>query len=166
MDFAPVDTTQYALLQYLQQRHGHVSCERIVSGSGIEAIFEFLRDTGRGAPSAQLVAAIKEGDAAAAITQFARQCDEPIARMALDLFIRIYGAFVGNLALAALPRGGIYVAGGIAAKIAATMRRGDFLRAFHDKGRYTGLLETLPLHIVTNPQVGLLGASLTAQRMG
>lgn len=163
MDFAPADATQYALLQYLQQRHSHVSFERIVSGPGLVAIFEFLRDSGMGSPSAQLIAAMGEGDAAAAITRFAQQGDEPIAQMTLDLFIRVYGAFVGNLALAALPRGGIYVAGGIAAKIAATMQRGDFMRAFHDKGRYTGLLASLPLHIVTNPQVGLLGANLMAQ---
>ena len=166
MDFAPADATQYALLQYLQQRHGHVSYERIVSGLGLVAIFEFLRDSGRGSPSAQLVAAMGEGDAAEVLARFAQQGDEPIAQRVLDLFVRVYGAFVGNLALLALPRGGIYVAGGIAAKIAATMQRGDFMRAFHDKGRYTGLLETLPLHIVTNPKVGLLGASLIARRMG
>ncbi len=165
MDFAPVDTIQYELLQYLQQRHGHVSYERIASGTGIVAIIQFLRDTGRGMPSAQLVAAMGEGDAAAAITQFAQQGDEPIARMALDLFLQIYGAFVGNVALAVLPRGGIYVAGGIAGKIAATMRQGAFLHSFLNKGRFTGLLKSLPLHIVVNPQIGLLGAGLTAQRM-
>ena len=165
MDFAPTDATQYALLQYLQQRHGHVSYERIVSGPGLVAIFEFLRDSGLGSPSAQLIAAMGGGDAAEALARFAQQGDEPIAQKALDLFVRVYGAFVGNLALIALPRGGIYVAGGIAAKIAATMQRGDFMRAFHDKGLYTGLLETLPLHIVTNPQIGLLGASLIARRM-
>jgi len=163
MDFAPADATQYALLQYLQQRHGHVSYERIVSGPGLVAIFEFLRDSGLGSPSAQLIAAMNDDDAAAALTRFAQQGGEPIAQMTLDLFVRVYGAFVGNLALLALPHGGIYVAGGIAAKIAATMQRGDFMRAFHDKGRYSGLLASLPLHIVTNPQVGLLGASLMAQ---
>ena len=165
MDFAPSDAVQYELLQYLQRRHGHVSYERVVSGPGLMAIFEFLRDTGRGTPSAQLIAATKERDAAAAITQFAQQGDEPTARMALDLFLRAYGAFVGNVALATLPRGGVYVAGGIAAKIAAIMQNGAFLRAFLDKGRFAGLLETLPLHIVTNPQAGLLGAGMIAQRM-
>ena len=165
MDFAPADATQYEMLQYLQGRHGHVSYERIVSGPGLAAIFEFLHDSGRGTPSPQFKAALAGGDAAAIIAQFAQRGDEPIARMAMDLFVRIYGAFVGNLALAALPRGGIYIAGGIAAKIAAVMQQGAFLRAFLDKGRFSGLLETLPLHIVTNPQVGLLGAGLTAQRM-
>lgn len=164
MDFAPADATQYALLQYLQQRYGHVSFERIVSGPGLTAIFEFLRDSGRGLPSAKLLAAMSEDDPAAAIAWAAQQGDEPVAQMALDLFVRVYGAFVGNLALLALPRGGIYVAGGIAAKITATMQCGDFMRAFLDKGRYTELLASLPLHIVTNPQVGLLGANLLAQQ--
>ncbi len=163
MDFAPADATQYALLQYLQQRYGHVSYERIVSGPGLLAIFEFLRDSGQGTPSSQLIAAMAEGDGAASITRFAQQGDEPIAQMTVDVFVRVYGAFVGNLALLALPRGGIYVAGGIAAKIAAIMQRGDFMRAFLGKGRYTELLASLPLHIVTNPQVGLLGADLMAQ---
>lgn len=164
IDFAPTDALQYELFQYLQKRYGHVSCERIVSGPGLVAIFEFLRDSGKGVPSVKLLAALAETDAAAAIARFARQEDEPIACMALELFLQVYGAFAGNLALVALPRGGIYVAGGIAAKIAATMQRGSFLQTFRDKGRFAGLLETLPLHIVTNPQVGLLGAALVARR--
>lgn len=163
MDFAPADAIQYELLRYLQQRHGHVSYERIVSGPGLVAIYEFLRDSGRAIPSPPLVAAMQKGDVAAAIAQFASH-GEPAACMALELFISIYGAFTGNLALLALPRGGIYIAGGIAAKIAAQMQSGDFLRAFRDKGRFAELLETLPVHIVINPQIGLLGAGLYARR--
>ncbi|HEY6095172.1 MAG TPA: glucokinase [Gallionellaceae bacterium] len=164
IDFAPADDTQYALLRYLQQRHGHVSYERIVSGPGLVAIFEFLRDSGREQPSPQLLAAMATGDAAAALTQAAEHGGEPIARHTLALFIAIYGAFAGNLALAALPRGGIYVAGGIAAKIASALQQGDFLRNFLDKGRFKGLLQTLPLHIVLNEQVGLLGAAVYARK--
>jgi len=161
IDFAPTDELQYALLQYLQERHGHVSYERIVSGPGLVAIYEFLRDTTRAIPSAELSAAMQAGDGAATISRFSAA--EPIARQASQLFVQIYGAFVGNIALAALPRGGIYVAGGIAAKIATQMQEGGFMRAFSDKGRFGGLLSTFPLSIVTNPQIGLLGASLAAQ---
>ncbi|MBI4938622.1 MAG: glucokinase [Nitrosomonadales bacterium] len=164
MDFAPANAMQCELLQYLQRRHGHVSYERIVSGPGLAAIFEFLRDSGKFVPSVKFMEAMAQGDAAAVIAQFAQQENEPIAHMALELFLQVYGAFVGNVALAALPRGGIYVAGGIAAKIAATLQQGAFLRAFLDKGRFAGLLETLPLHIVINPQIGLLGAALVARR--
>ncbi len=163
IDFAPADAEQYGLLCYLQQRYGHVSYERVVSGPGLLAIYDYLRDSGRAAPSSRLIEAMHAGDASAAITQFAQLQDEPIARLTLDLFVSVYGAFVGNLALLALPRGGIYVAGGIAAKISQAMRRGDFMRAFLDKGRYAALLESLPLHIVTSPDTGLLGARLFLQ---
>lgn len=163
IDFAPADELQVALLQYLQQRHGHVSYERIVSGPGLVAIYEFLRDSGRVSPSAALLSALQSGDHAATLARFAASASEPIARQTMQLFISVYGAFVGNVALAALPRGGIYIAGGIAAKIAAEMQQGGFMHAFLDKGRFSGLLATLPLAIVNNPQVGLLGASLRAQ---
>lgn len=164
MDFAPANAVQNELLHYLQQRYGHVSYERIVSGPGLLAIFEFLRNSGRALPSQQLLNTMSSCDAAAAIAQFAQHNQEPIAVMALELFVAVYGAFVGNLALISLPHGGIYVAGGIAAKIAPVLQQGAFLRAFHDKGRFAGLLQTLPLHIVVNPDIGLLGAHLVAQR--
>ncbi len=164
IDFAPSDELQYALLRYLQQRHGHVSYERIVSGPGLVAIFEFLRDTQNIVPSDALSTAMNMGDGAAAITRFASEHGERIAVQALELFMKIYGAFVGNIALAALPRGGIYVAGGIAAKIAAQMQGSDFMSAFLDKGRFNGLLAAMPLSIVMNPQIGLLGASMVAQK--
>lgn len=163
IDFAPADDMQCLLLRYLQHRHGHVSYERIVSGPGLISIFEFMRDTLLAIPSPQLLAAMDEGDAAAAISRFAQQSNEPIARMAVDLFLSVYGAFAGNLALAVLPRGGIYVAGGIAEKMTAQMQGGEFMNAFLSKGRFGGLLATLPLHIVLNPNVGLLGANLYAQ---
>jgi glucokinase len=166
MDFAPADDMQCLLLRYLRHRHAHVSYERIVSGPGLLAIFEFMRDTGLAIPSAQLLKAMEREDAAAVLTKFAQAGDEAIARMTVDLFLSVYGAFVGNLALAALPRGGIYIAGGIAAKISAKMQAGEFMNAFLAKGRFDGLLATLPLHMVLNPDVGLLGANLTAQRHG
>lgn len=163
MDFAPADDEQYALLHYLQQRYGHVSYERIVSGPGLVAIYEFLRDSALYVPSAAFVDALRNGDQAAIISSSVKS--EAIAGHALRLFVSIYGAFTGNLALAALPRGGIYVAGGIAAKISAHMQAGEFMHAFCAKGRFDGLLSTLPVAIVNNPHVGLLGASLRAQKL-
>ncbi|MDP2804527.1 MAG: glucokinase [Gallionellaceae bacterium] len=162
LDFAPIDETQYELLRYLQQRHHHVSYERIVSGPGLVTIFEFLRDTNRAAPSVELAAAMSNGDAAAVISSFAREQQEEIAVKSLNLFTKIYGAFVGNIALVALPRGGIYIAGGIAAKISSQMQTGCFMQTFLDKGRFKDLLATLPMFIVLNPEIGLLGASVQA----
>lgn len=164
MDFAPVDDMQVLLLRYLRHRHSHVSYERIVSGPGLVSIYEFMRDTGFATPSPGFLAALDDDDAAAVISRFSRPDGEPIARMAVDLFVSVYGAFVGNLALASLPRGGIYVAGGIAAKMAALFQRGEFINAFLSKGRFGGLLATLPVHIVLNRNVGLMGANLIAQQ--
>ncbi len=127
IDFAPTNELQYALLKYLQQRYGHVSYERIVSGPGLVAIFEFLRDGRYAIPSVGLRAAMAENDGAATLSRFAAELKEEIAINALALFTQIYGAFAGNIALAALPRGGVFVAGGIAAKITAQMQQGEFM---------------------------------------
>ena len=89
---------------------------------------------------------------------------DPLAVKALDLFVSTYGAFAGNLALATLAHGGVYIAGGIAPKLGAKMADGTFMRAFNDKGRFTDLLKTIPVHIVMNPKVGLYGALLEAER--
>ncbi len=164
IDFAPTDEMQNLLLRYMYERHGHVSYERIVSGPGLLAIFEFMRDTGIAAPSAELVAAMTGEDAAAAITRFAQRGGDEIALMTVDLFLAVYGAFAGNMALAVLPQGGVYVAGGIAAKIAEQMKAGGFMNAFLNKGRFSGMLGKLPVHVVLNANVGLLGANLIAQR--
>ncbi|MBI5919484.1 MAG: glucokinase [Nitrosomonadales bacterium] len=156
LDFAPADELQIELLRHLQTRYGHVSWERLVSGPGIVAIHDFLRYSGRtDGPAA---------DEAAQLTQRAEVGDTGAAQ-ALDLFVSLYGAYVGNAALLTLPRGGIYLAGGIAAKILSRMQSGEFLRSFLDKGRYAGLLTTLPLHIVIHPNVGMLGATQEARRI-
>ena len=165
MDFAPADELQYLLLRHLQLKHDHVSYERIVSGPGLIAIYEFMRDSGFASPSEKLLAALKQSqDFAACISQFSQQAEEILARMTVDLFLAIYGAFVGNMALASLPRGGIYVAGGMAAKMAAQLRHDDFSKGYLSKGRFGRMLAEFPLHIVLNEKVGLMGANLLAQR--
>ena len=165
IDFAPGNDLQYALLRFLQHRYGHVSFERLVSGPGLVAIYEFLRDEKYAVPGAELINSMKSGDAAAEITRYALEQKEPIAIQTLELFIQIYGAFAGNIALAALPRGGVFIAGGIAAKIASEIQRGNFLNNYLEKGRFRELLQSFPVSIVMNAQVGLLGASLQAQKL-
>lgn len=165
MDFAAEDEMQSLLLRYLQKRYGHVSYERIVSGPGIQAIFEFLQDGGFATSSEELKQEIAKGDAAAALTRFAIEGKENIALMTVDLFLSVYGAFTGNLALATLPRGGVYIAGGIASKITGLLQGKAFMQSFLNKGRYQELLSSLPVHIVLNRNVGLIGANLYAQQV-
>lgn len=162
-DFAPVDALQIELLRYLAARYGHVSYERLLSGPGLVNIFEFLRDSRNHQATAGLQTAMKAGDPAAAISAFAMSSKDGLAVDALDLFARIYGAEAGNLALKVLARGGVYIAGGIAPQIIGKLKEGEFLRAFADKGRFAGLLRNIPVHVVLNPKVGLLGAARVAE---
>ena len=164
-DFAPGDALQIELLRYLATRYGHVSYERLVSGPGLVDIFEFLC-AGRGQQATvELQSAMKSGDPAAAISDCAMGGRDDLAVSALDLFVRVYGAEAGNLALKVLARGGVYIAGGIAAQIMSKMKDGEFVRAFADKGRFAGLLRDIPVHVVLNPKVGLMGAARVAERM-
>jgi glucokinase len=162
VDFAPVGEMQAALLRFLSTRHEHVSYERILSGAGLEAIFEYLCTTQ--SPGAQLLAAINQGDPAATISEFGLTRRDAVAEGALDLFAQIYGQQAGNLALTVLAEGGVYIAGGIAPKIIAKLEDGNFMQAFRAKGRYQAWLTQLPVKVVMNPKVGLLGAALAASR--
>ena len=163
-DFAPVDAQQIDLLRYLAARYGHVSYERLLSGTGLVNTFEFLRDSQGRQATAELQSAIKAGNPAAAISGCAMGGKDELAVSALDLFARIYGAEAGNLALKVLARGGVYIAGGIAPQIMGKLEDGTFLRAFADKGRFVGLLKDIPVHVVLNPKVGLMGAARVAER--
>lgn len=166
-DFAPVDELQDKLLVHLRRTYGRVSYERVVSGPGLMRIFSFLQETGAGVPSKQLRDAEKaRQDTAELIAEFGMAKLDPLAVRALELFVAIYGAFAGNMALAMLAHGGIYIAGGIAPKIAPKLKEGVFMRAFTGKGRFSQLLATMPVHVVMNPLVGLYGALAEAARMG
>jgi glucokinase len=157
-DFAPLDETQDALLASLRKPFGRVSYERVVSGPGLLRIFGFLQDAGGERPSRQLLDAMQRQDESAAISEFAVGKLDPLAVRALELFISVYGAFAGNMALTTLSRGGVYIAGGIARQIAGKLNDGGFIRAFTDKGRFADLLRRYPVHIVTDPKIGIKGA--------
>jgi glucokinase len=165
-DFAPVDELQDKLLAHLRRTYGRVSYERVVSGPGLMRIFSFLQATGAGIPARQLLDASKtRADTTELIAEFALARLDPLAVRALDLFVAIYGAFAGNMALATLARGGVYIAGGIAPKIAPKLKEGAFMRAFASKGRFSEVLAMMPVQVVMNPQVGLYGALLEAARL-
>lgn len=160
-DFAPIDETQVELLGYLRARFGRVSYERILSGPGLVNVYEFF--LARGLPGTP--ALLEAEDPPAAITRAALMGEDRAALDTLRLFVRVYGAQSGNLALTCLATGGVYVAGGIAPKILSALRTGEFVRAFGDKGRMSALLATIPIDVILNPRVGLIGAALAASRL-
>lgn len=160
-DFAPTDALQQELLHYLTAKYGRVSYERILSGPGIVNLYTFLSER-----TAQTGAAIfAADDPPAAITEAAMAGTDAIAVQALALFVRVYGAQAGNVALSVLAHGGVYLGGGIAPKIMPTLKNGEFMRAFCDKGRMTPLLGAMPVRVIVNPKAGLLGATLVARRL-
>jgi len=161
-EFGPTDELQIELARYLIKRFGHASYEQVLSGPGLVRLYEFLREQGVVAESTAVVETMKTADPAAAITQAALDHSDPLASMALDLFVRIYGAQAGNLALTAGATGGVYLAGGIAPKIIARLRDILFLDAFRSKGKMSAYVENIPVRVVMNPKVGLMGAVMVA----
>lgn len=177
-DFAPRNELEFQLLQYLRDKYDiqRISVERVVSGQGIVAIYQFLRDRQIAQESPEIGQIIrtweqetgrseKSVDPAAAIAKAALEKSDRLSEQTMQLFVEAYGTEAGNVALKLLPYGGLYVAGGIAAKILPLMKEGSFLRSFGQKGRVSPLLEKVPISIVLNPQVGLIGAAICASRI-
>jgi glucokinase len=160
-DFAPNNDNEIELLRYLRGQYLHVSYERVLSGPGLHAIYEYLRDTKKNEPT-WLAEKIKAGNPAAEIAEAGLKNQAEIAKQALDLFASIYGAEAGNLALKALSLDGVYVAGGIAPKLITKLKDGTFMKAFTNKGRYKRLMTNLPVKVVMNPHTALLGAASVA----
>lgn len=163
-DFAPTNDYEIDLLRYLRTQYLHVSYERVVSGPGLHAVYEFIRESKRNEPT-WLAEKIKAGNPAAEIAAAGLQGQAEIAVQALDLFASVYGAEAGNLALKALSLDGVYVAGGIAPKIITKLKDGTFLKAFTNKGRYKRLLSTIPVKVVMNQEAGLLGSASVASAL-
>jgi glucokinase len=158
-DFAPRGDLQIELLRFLSTRFGHVSYERILSGPGLVNVYGFLRETGSDKESPVVATEMQNGDPAAAISRAALAGSDVLATKALDLFIAVFGAEASNLALKTMATGGLFLAGGISPKILAKLKGPSFMRSFLDKGRMRALVEAMPVHVVTNEKVGLLGAA-------
>jgi glucokinase len=162
-DFAPRTDLEVGLMTFLRERHGRVSVERIVSGQGIYRIYEYLRSAGFAAVSSAVEAQFQAEDPSAVIAAHALSASDVLCTKALDLFVAAYGAEAGNLALKSLPYGGLYLAGGVGAKILPKLQDGTFIENFLDKGRMRSLLQNLRVSLIVNPKVGLMGATLYAQ---
>lgn len=162
-DFGPTDDLQVELLRHLMKRYGRASYERVLSGPGIVNIYSFLLERRAGLLAHD--ALLAQPDPAAAISAAALAGTDPTAIETLDVFVRIYGAQAGNLALSCLAQGGVFIGGGIAPKILPAFRSGGFIRAFVDKGRMAPLLATIPVKVIMNPRTGLIGAALAARRL-
>lgn len=161
-DFAPQGALQIELLRFLESKYRHVSYERILSGPGLVNVYQFLREKNGEAEPPGFAAHLDRPDAAAAISGAALDGSNPLADQALELWISVYGAEAGNLALKLMATGGIFLGGGISPKILPKLLGPAFMRAFVDKGRLRPLLEGIPVQVVMNDKTGLLGAACCA----
>jgi glucokinase len=165
VDLAPRTPLEVKLLEFLWRRHHRVSVERAVSGKGLHALYDFVLDAKLAPESESVRKQLASEDAGKVIGEHGARGTDAACERALDMFVSLYGAEAGNLALKVLPLGGLYVAGGIAPKIIDKLRQGSFMRAFLDKGRLSTALERVRVSVVMNPHVGLLGARKHASKL-
>ena len=164
VDFAPNNDLEIELLRYLRTSYLHVSYERVLSGPGLHLIYQFLRDTQKNEPT-WFSEKLPTGDPATLIAEAGLEGKPDICKNALQLFVSIYGAEAGNMALKALAMGGVYIGGGIAPKILPALQDGTFMKSFLAKGRYKRILSKIPVRVILNPHTAVLGAASVAAGM-
>jgi glucokinase len=161
--FAPENEVEDAVLRLLREAGGdRISTERVVSGKGMYNVYRALLAAGVAGETAAVRDELTREDPGKVISRHALAGDDPLSVRTLDVFLHAYGSVAGDLALTLLCYGGLYVAGGIATRILPALRDGRFLEAFLTKGRLSDVAAEIPVRVVTDPTLGLLGAAVAA----
>ena len=159
-DFAPTNPLESDLLLYLRKKWEHVSYERICSGIGMPNIYAYLRDSGHAEEPAWLTEQLAAAeDQTAFIVNAALENKSKLCNDSLNLFVSVLGAEAGNMALKVLATGGVYLGGGIPPRILTALKQKVFMQAFLNKGRLSDLLAKVPVHVILNPKIALIGAA-------
>jgi len=160
--FAPSTGMELGLLQALLERFPHVSIEMVCSGSAVPDVYAHIRDSRGGVEPDWLTAALAAADdPTRVIVEAALENRDESCGAALALLISILGAEAGNLVLKVNATGGIYLGGGMTTRLLPLLQSGPFLERLASKGRDTEFLRELPVHVIANTKVGLIGAALT-----
>jgi glucokinase len=161
-NFAPTNALELDMLRSLLERHEHVSHERVCSGWGFPNIYAYLKDSGYADEPAWVAGQLAEADDATPIIISAALDDErscELCSAALNMFVSILGSEAGNLALKVMATGGVYLGGGIPPRILSALTDETFTRTFTRKGRMSRVLDRIPVHVILNRRVALLGAA-------
>jgi glucokinase len=162
--FAPRSAVEIRLLEHLIGRYGHVSFERVCSGSFLPNIYDYLRREGGYAEPDWLRQELEGAqDRTPVIVQAALAHKADLCEATLDVFVNALGTVAGNMALSLLATGGIYLGGGIPPRILERLRRPDFLAAIADKGRFVDFVADIPVHVIRDAKAALHGAAWFAQ---
>jgi len=165
VDFAPTSDIQVELLRYLMGQLPRVSYERVLSGPGLENIYNFLRDTVYHEEPKELAQRCERADRAPVISQAGLEGAYPIATQAVDIFATILGSYAGNLALTFRANRGVFLGGGIPPKMLSKLEEGSTVRAFLKKERMAELVAAIPLRVIMDDHAALLGAGSIAERL-
>jgi glucokinase len=162
-DFGPNSDLEIDLLRYLHKKFGHVSLERICSGQGLPNVYAFLRESGYAKEKDWLAEKLNSADDTTPVIvntalEDERRCE--LCNKTLAIFISALGAEAGNLALKVMATGGVYLGGGIAPCLLPLLDTGAFMESFTNKGRFSGLISKIPVHVICNPKTALMGAAL------
>ncbi|MEN6620230.1 MAG: glucokinase [Smithella sp.] len=161
-DFAPTNTLEKGLLDYLGAHFNRVSTERVCSGRGLANIYRYLRDTGCNEEPDWLSGILSAvDDPVPVIIESALDGDRSclLCQSALNMFVHILGTEAGNMALKIMSSGGVYIGGGIPPRIIEVLKKSSFMEAFCHKGRISELMNRIPVHVIMNPKTALLGAA-------
>ena len=164
-DFAPNTPVEIELLQYLRQKFGRVSYERLLCGPGLVNIYNFLKDSGAAPEPPELAKKMREENPAAVISTIGQSGEFEICVQALDIFVSVLGAKAGSLTLTMLTTGGIYLGGGIPPKITQKLLDGTIIKAFLNKGRLSDFVKSVPLYVIRDDHAALLGSAYLASRL-
>jgi glucokinase len=160
-DFAPSNAFEDDLLQHLRDQWEHVSYERVCSGIGMPNIYNYLKESGYAEEPVWLAQQLAEtDDQSALIIDAALEQKAQLCTGVLDLFCAILGAEAANLALKVMATGGVFLGGGIPRRIIAFLEKGPFMEAFCCKGRLSDLMTRMPVNVILNPRIALMGAAL------
>jgi glucokinase len=160
-DFAPTNELEFALHRHLQRRHGHVSWERVVSGQGIVNLFEFLLEW-HGARAPEW---LEQGEPAATIAQAAARGSCSICVETMERFAGLFARVIGDIALTHMALGGIFLGGGVTLSNRWLLTRDAFVQAVFDKGRMGPLLRKMPIRVILEEHVGLIGAARSSESL-
>lgn len=158
-DFAPRTAKDVELFYALQQRFGHVSWERVVSGMGIKNIFQCLAEKRREPLPEWLTERMKAKDPTAVISEAALKHEDLIAAETMELFVRYLATEASCLVLKLMATGGLFLGGGIPPKILPLLETDNWTRNFDNNGRMHDLSDRVPVHVVLNDKMALLGAA-------
>jgi glucokinase len=158
--FAPRNTIERRLLEFLAQRHDPVSVEHVLAGPALYSLYKFIVHEGLSPATAQFEIDASD-DPSAVIGRLGVRDIDPASSAAVALFVDLLGSELGNIALGSMPRGGVYLWGGVALKLRTVLEQGHMLDAFLDKDRMEDFLRTVPIALLNEPDLGILGA-LTA----